>query len=76
MQVSIDNQKLCKSKKEEQRTSEEDVFVNSVVYDKFVESNNYWKEVGKQEAEQKNEYNHRVIVIKQVVELMLSLIHI
>ena len=48
MQVSIDNQKLCKSKKEEQRTSEEDVFVNSVVYDKFVESNNYWKEVGKQ----------------------------
>ena len=34
------------------------------------EADSYWKEVGKQEAEQKNEYNHRVSVIKQAVGLM------
>lgn len=70
MKTKSDNRKtyneLCQQEHEE---NPED-WANSEVIRNSIRAGRYWDGLSKDEAQQKNEYNHRVAVIKEAVGLM------
>ena len=70
MKAKSDNKQTLKELERQEREENEESGIFTEAFQNSLVAGRYWEGVIKDEAQQKNEYNHRVAVIKEAVGLM------